>query len=82
VAAADGACADNDVLIGQCYERCAQNGATLRSIEFNDTCGEYTSVSMSVECCASSVVEPDQPDAGGGTGGTGSGTGGFAGEPS
>jgi hypothetical protein len=49
---ATGDCADNDVLLGQAYERCMQLGRSLAGVRFNSPCDDYASRSIEIECCA------------------------------
>jgi cysteine-rich repeat protein len=46
-----GECADNDVLIGQAYERCMQLDRNLTNVYFISPCGDYGSFSILVDCC-------------------------------
>jgi hypothetical protein len=52
VVGATGECADNDVLLGQAYERCMQLGRSLASVRFDAPCDDYASRSIAIECCA------------------------------
>lgn len=72
VISADG-CADNDVLLGQGYERCQALRRSLTSVRFSAPCDDYTSYAVEIDCCERAGVA-------GGGGGTGlAGAGGVGG---
>jgi cysteine-rich repeat protein len=62
-------CADNDVLLGQGYERCQALRRSLTSVRFSAPCDDYASYAVEIDCC-----ERTGAAGGGGTGGAGGGS--------